>query len=395
MNSQGAKRLKIAAGSCSNVFYVLAVQAIGLVWLDPREFGLFSIQYLVSALAASACLSTVAESWMREEFRTGYRSSWADFSNAAAFVSLTGACVCLATSLLITDLRSVALTGSAGVAFATYRVATRFFDVRDNRLGRAISGDLLGGSLALVVIVVTIVLDKKVGLGTITLAWVVAGASPLSLGGRPGAVSLGRARQWLADHKPSIVVLARDSVITDLGGIGTPLLLSPLIGVRELGVYRAMSNAASPVRLLVAPLRPTLAHMPVQRLFRFRHLAGILAASGLAGAACWAALALLTKLDHPVGTLSSLAVYADSVGVFVCGTFILHVFSMFARTNLGGTALLLGRLIQLILCLGLPVAFSLVGDLDHVLWAYAAAVSVSGLSWSALLAYRVYRPTES
>ncbi|WP_188779382.1 hypothetical protein [Marmoricola endophyticus] len=370
------------------MIYVLTVQALGLIFLKPDNFGLFSIQYLLGALAGSVCLSVVAEAWMREEIRTGVNWSWKTYANAATWVSLGGVAVTMAVSLVFSDLRVIAVSGSVAVGLATYRVATRFYDVRKARYLHVVAGDVAGAGLALTVAIGSVAAGQKVGLQTLTWAWIAAGVGPLLLGGWPVGVSAMSARSWVRSHAASIKVLARDSVITDLSGIGTPLMLSPVLGVQGLGVYRAMSNAAAPVRLLVTPLRPALAGVSLAKVVSPRPALLIMLTAALPGIGCWVLLDLVRQVAD-IGTLTSLSAHSATVGLFVSGTFLLHIFSMFARTNLTGRGLLVGRILQLVLCMGLPLTFATTVGLSGAMVAYASATLCSGIMWCVLLARHV------
>ncbi|MGJ9402127.1 hypothetical protein [Arthrobacter sp. KK5.5] len=173
-----------------------------------------------------------------------------------------------------------------------------------------------------------------------------------------------------------------DSAITDLGGVGAQLLLAPILGISGFGIYRAMSNAAAPIRLLIAPLRPLFARRAAVDSLVGVYVGLVVAVCVAVASLVWLLLGIVASEDLRVGTLSELAQFAPIVGLFVGGTLLLHVYSAIGRISLEGHRILRARVLQTVSMGLLPVLAALSFGLFAALLAGAVAICVAAVIWT-------------
>lgn len=386
MSGRSARFVLIAATGI-NALFVLSVQIIGLVTLSPTNFGLFSVQYLLFAFASSVCLSVVCEPWIRTDLQENYRSSWRDYSSALIYLSLTAGVATAVVSLTIADLRPVAATGTIAVIAATYRTGTRYYQVRVAQWSSVVRADAAG----LVVTIGTWASLFAAGDRTLvglSIAWAAGSVAASVLSAWPAVQRPRSVAAWISTHRRQIGPLLRDSTLMDLGAIGTPFAIAPLMGIANFGVYRAVSNVAAPVRLVLNPLRPTLSGTTLAVLRSRKRVSVSVMASIIMGLAAYAALRLIGAADIHLGSLSAVVTYAIPTTLFVTANFLGHYCYIIARTHIGGGPMLIGRIVQTVLAIALPIVGVLVWGLSGAIWAYAIATCASSLTWFSLIVRR-------
>ena len=364
----------------ANAGYVLAVQLLALLTLNPADFGSFSLFYLAFALGVSLTLSIVSEAWVRRENAGEVRAPWDEFARASFSLAMFTSALALSVALTLEPLRSIAFTGSAAVLLATFRTAARYHDVRVGRGVGVAVGDILGllvtiaGGLMLVTAIIPTSLESVV------LIWGLGSAASL-IATRPFRVFFRSRGMWARNHKQYIGPLLRDSLLLDAGSIGTPLLLAPLLGLTGFGIYRAISNVAAPVRLVLNPLRPLIAARDRQVLSSVRRVLEVLFVSSLFGALAAGALVVIGKLPIELGALSGVAPFAVPTGLFVAANFLGHYFYIVCRAHASGNQLMTGRIVQTATAVLLPVAGFFLGGLPGAIWGYATCTTISALVW--------------
>lgn len=367
----------------ANAGHVLAVQLVALLLLDAEQFGSFSLFYLAFALGSSLMLSLVSEAWARRGTVDGTLAEWGEYARASLLVSIALGAIATAGALAVPSLRDAALFGGVAVVLATFRTGARYHDARTGRSAGVGLGDVLGlvvtvgGALLLVLGVVPVVLESVVGV------WAVSAAASLAAT-RPFAPLRRKRSRWLSDHREQIRPLIRDSLILDMGSIGTPLLLAPLLGLAGFGVYRAVSNVAAPVRLVLNPLRPVIADGGVEASAGRRRLGAVLVVSLLFGALSLAALAVIDLLSIDLGALSALAPYALPTGLFVAANFYGHYSYIVCRAHAAGATLLRGRVVQTVSAILFPIIGLIVAGLPGAIWGYALCTTASSVYWAYL-----------
>ncbi|GAB2518765.1 hypothetical protein FB385_2552 [Paramicrobacterium agarici] len=375
--------MNILVGVATNALFVLGVQFAALITLAPSDFGLFSIQYLIAAFGNSLCMSLIAEAWIRREVSTQSRASWGQYSTVLVYLSGLMFVATLIVSLIIPALREIAVSGSAAVAASTIRTGSRYYSVRLGEKRNIIPGDVAGLLITILALGVLAV-QAEIDLLQLNLAWAAGGIASV-LASRP--LALGRLRivgQWFMEHKREVPPLLRDSIITDLGGIATPLLLAPVLGLNGFGIYRAVSNAAAPVRLAITPLRPIISAAKLSSHVSLSRVAILLVTATTTGAVVAVFLWAFAFIPMELGVLSSLADFSVAAGTFVVSSLLLHYYSIVARTHFSPTKLTTGRTVQLAASAVLPLLAGIYLDLNAAIWAYALATAISAAFWVVL-----------
>ena len=380
---RSGKTLRTLVSTLANALTTLGPQLVAIALLQPADFGQFSLAYLAFALGSSLMLSLVAEAvdWSRSPVAT------TNYLEAAAWVALLVApCAALLALATGSGPLTAALLGTA-TFFATYRVGARYLEVGTGNIRVATAADL-GGALALAVCVALGIAMRTDGPVLVAAAWATSGLAAGVLGRRPrltGPTLLGR---WWHANGARARILLKDSLVLDTSSIGTPYIVAPLLGVAGFGIYRAISNVAAPVRLLLNPLRPLIARRSIDRLLSPALFGAVLGASALAGGAATACLHVLTMIDLDIGVLTATAVYAVPAGLFVAASLAGHYLYLVARSHTDGTTLWRGRLIQSGVALVVPVLGAISRNLDVAIWSYVIATVVGAVTWGALVAHR-------
>jgi hypothetical protein len=173
----------------------------------------------------------------------------------------------------------------------------------------------------------------------------------------------------------------------DVGAIGTPFILAGSMGPEGFGIYRGIANASMPVRLIVDPLRPALGRQHNGYFLRGIPAIGIMCATVFICMGSYFALSwLVPTLPFKLGTLSSLEKYAVPAAVFAGANLVGTVFSIACRTNAERQEIMLGRIFQTLVVVGMPLGGFLVDGIFGAIWGFALSAFVSALLWVALTA---------
>lgn len=371
----------IGAATVANSTAVLLLQILALIALVPSAFGKFSALYLLFALSSSVLMSSVCEVWQR---RKPY-ADWAAYSATLSWMSLLSALATFVFCSIIPGFGDVAYLASLAVGFSTYRTGSRFHALQQRQLKWVLPGDILSATVLAIGWSVFLVggatADPLIG---IFLLWTAssfasAAASRPASSVRPSAV-----RWWFSNHKREIRTLLTDSVILDASAIGTPYAILPVLGLSGFGVYRALSNVSSPVKLLLFPLRPMFSSYRISDFVRLRSLAVLFGVATLLGAITYAALHILAVSGATLGTLSALNEYAVPAAIFVAGTLLNGVFYLAGRAHFSRHFLIAGRIGTSLLGIVLPCTGALTLGLQGAIWGVTASVSLGALAWMAL-----------
>lgn len=377
-------RVNLLLSSALNAAYILVVQVAALVALSPREFGEFSLVYLLFALSSSLCLSLVCEAWSRRQSEHGELAEWLDYSTALVFLSIATAILSLVVLLLIGPLRDIAVLGCVAVAASSYRVGARYFAMRQHEMRSVIAGDA-AGILSFGLGFAGIAVADAATTVTFTGLWALSSVFSALLSKPPRVGHPRLLVMWWRDHRTQAKVLVSDSLLINASSIGTPFALSGLLGIASFGVYRAVANVAAPVRLALTPLAPVLASTPLALHRGRRRLAAYASVSAFFGAAAWAALELVNASGLDLGTLSAVSVYSIPVGIFVGANFVGHLTSIIARAHLASRSLVVARAIHSALGITLPLGGVVLAGLDGAIWGQTLSIVVASLIWVVLL----------
>lgn len=380
-------RYTVLTATVVNAVFVLFVQILGLVTLAPTAFGIFSIQYLFFALASSVCLSVVCEPWLRTDVHERHRSPWRDYSSFLLYFSLTAGLITVVASLIVPELRVVALTGTLAVIASIYRSGARYYQVRLNHWKPVLWSDTAG-------LIVTVAgwLGSQVagapGLLSLSIAWALGALASAVLSPWPKVQGVSSIGEWIVMHKRHIGPLLRDSALTYLGGFGILFVIAPALGIANFGVYRAVSNVAAPVRLVLDPLRPTLAGAP---LATQRSPKRVWASIGVAiafGVAAYAALMVIGAIQIDLGSLTAVVTYAFPTALVVTANFLGLYYDIIMRAHMKGRTLLVARIVQAIISIPFPILGAVLLGLPGAIWSYAISTMCSSLTWLILILHK-------
>jgi len=371
---------KHALATALNAVATLAPQLVALVLLDPHLFGRFSVAYLVYAFGVSLTLSIVAEPWHLRSLE-GSTASWASFAAAGGCVALPIGAATYGGALVVGDSPALGGIVASAVAIAVWRSGVRYFLVQQKALLRANLFDLLFVAVFAAALVAAL-LGGAERLFAIYLSW--AGAGLLSLVALPLPTKLPHSPVgWIREYAPEIRRLLGDSLLMDIGAIFVPMLLAPLLGTIAFGTYRALSNMAAPVRLVLNPLRPQImARRNASRAASARMFRWVLAGGLILSLAAGSVLLVIEGLNIHIGVLNSLAPYALAVAATVFCNFIGHYSYIRARGRFTTRGLLLSRVVQTVLVSVLPIAGVLAGGLaGAIIGSTLANVGIAIMWW--------------
>lgn len=370
----------ILATVAAQAIAVLAIQFVAMVTLKPHSFGVFSTAYLAGALILSLSLSFVCEPWARDISSASHPATWQRYGSVALQFSALGGVIVGVVLAVVPLTRDVAAYATIAIAASTYRQSVRYFDAFRGDSKRVLIGDLVTAAFAVTLAGMAVAFDPG-NAAAMTAAWGGASVAGSLVSRRPklgGLCVLGR---WWTSMREHIRPLVRDSLAMDFTAVGTPYLLIPILGVAGFGVYRAVSNVAAPVRLLLNPLRPQIARQSISRWRAASTVACALLAGVALGASAGVALVVVASLGWDTGTLGALGELAVPVGIFVSANFVGHLFYVVARYHASALALGVARVIQVVLGVGGPVVGSILWGVTGAVWIYALCAAGSASVW--------------
>lgn len=357
-------------------------QMMALVLTSPSDFGVFSIGYLLYALGISTSLSLVSEPWSRGTRRGLERMD--GYASICCLIGLVVGAGAFIAAFAMGDSTQASLALSGAIALATVRSALRYVSVYRARWGRILRAELSGiASFALVLSAFLAeggwILSSHLGIAS---AWACGALVSTILDWPVGRGGFGSPFSWISRHWGEAKLLLRDSVLMDIGAVAAPLVLVAPLGPAGFGIYRAVSNVAAPVRMLLDPVRATIGTKGVSLRDGRNRISRALYAGGiLSGLVTWALLGVVRDLPFELGVLTSLADYTLPTALFVTANFLGHYAYIRCRHVATGRTLLKYRLVQTTLMFALPLLGLMVGGLGGAIWGLALAAVSSGIGW--------------
>lgn len=376
---------KIAAYVLSSVVFTLLLQGVPLVTLAPREYGYVSLIQLVIVLSNTLFLSLINEADGRFEERTGIRSTWPERSAAILMLAGGAALATLLLSCVISPLRPNAIMWSALVGLSIYLGSASYFLMRDSRIERLIVGRICGASLMGGMALALYSKMENLSISVVALVQLSGVGLAVLFTRRPTLSYIRGTRSWFRERKAEARTLLIDGSLQDLGSFWAPNAIALLLGVASLGIYRAAITAASPISLLITPLRPLIASRPLSSVVAPARLGGLWLCGLAMGGSAALGLALIGELRVEVGSLTALNPYGAPIGLYVAGSAVSHLQAVMARIYLPGRWLLRGRILQGGLLGIVPVSGAALFGLSGALWGLGIGSVAVGLIWSTLL----------
>lgn len=344
-------RTYVAAATLLYALGVTVPQVAALLWLPTEEFGHFSLIYLTYALAGSFLLSTVNEAWSR----SGMTAGRGDFLRAGSFISATFGAAAAALGIIL-HLGPLALAaGAAGVYFAAAWSSSRYYHAARGTWKRLAISELCGAGATIATLIILMRFDVDPLITTFS-SWASCGFAALVTSSSLATPAPKTAIRWISQQRGEIAVLLPDSLLLDLGSIGAPLLLFPFLGADSFGRYRAISNVAFPVRLILSAVRPALARVSPTKLSTPVAQSALVSLAALIGLCAGSFVVLVARNFPGLGVISDIGEYAIQIGAFVAATTYSSVIYMLCRIWSTRKILILGRIIQTALMVVFPIA---------------------------------------
>lgn len=377
-------RLLLAVSSVTGGLSAALVPFVAMLLLPVRDYGAFSLVYLVYAEGWSILLSAVCDTWARLRAAGGSAGTWGDYTRASAAIALVSA--------VVTGIVGVPVLGSfvdgAAMAIAVgaflYRQGARYHHAVALGPRAVVPSD----TVAVVVLAAGVVCLRLAGqplMTSLLLAWAASGIASAAFFLR-GAMRGRGATDWYRRNDRTVRTLLGDSLLMDAGAAGTPVLIAPILGLHNFGIYRSVSSLSVPVQLLIDPVRPYLSQL---RLKRVGSPAVIAAMVTLAGLLCLAAYSLLTFVVPAALTFSpvlvALSKYALPCGLFLALQFLTYVFNIFARMHVSHRTLVVGRACHTVFAILLPILGAVLGSVTGAIWCYVATTSLTVVLWMTLV----------
>jgi hypothetical protein len=370
-------RVALLGSAATGAIFASVVPVAAFVLLPPEEYGVFSVPYLLFAFGLSLQLSIVMDAWIRTRIARGVESEWSDYFGAllalSVCVALVGGAVMAAIPLL-TDIWWAA----AAVFIALIRNGSRYYASATGMRSRVVAADSAGAVAFFLTLALTSHLDS---MSAVLIAWFASSAAGMLGLPIPTLRRRSTPGNWLRVHRTSIQPLLIDSLMMDLGAIGTPLLLAPFLGPAQFGIYRGISNVALPARLIVDPLRPIIAGLGTRRIVTPIAFLTVVTGALVLGASCYVILALLPGIDVDLGTLTALSDFAWPCAIYVAASFVGQIYYVVCRSSLGMSRLVLGRVVQTIAAVAAPLLGLIWFGLLGAVWGFAFCTVLTALIW--------------
>lgn len=384
-------RKKILFSTILNGLVSVGPQFFGLFFLKSAEFGLFSAIYLIFALAIAIVLSVLCDPWviLSEKGRT----PGGIYASNLLILSLSFAMLAALVSVILNADLLIILLGALCVMMGTYRSGARYYQVQSARWNTVISADLVSLFVLVTFAILSVQINEK-PLLLVMLAWLTSSICACLFG--PHFVGFKfEGLIWMKRNWSTIRPLLVDSIAMEVSSVGTPYLLLPVLGLNGFGIYRAISNLSSPIRLLVSPLRPMIVASPILITGKKITVLVLLVSVGIALIAI-SLFEIIVKFNITMGVLSEVAVFSLPAGIYLIGAVLISLFPLVVRSLQNSKALMIGRITQTVAGVLLPVMGFFVFGLGGAMWAYGISSLISGILWMVLaMIYRDSKPTLS
>ncbi len=361
------------AGQASRIWQVavasslsVLVQFVAIVTLSPKDYGLFALFYLFLGLGNAAVYSLICEPWATE---AATERDWPEYSAALVTVGIVMMTALFGAGVFVSHAGLAAIYGGA-VAVSLFRVGARYYSVFFRRFAFVARADTAASVTFLAAwAVLRAMANPLVALGA---AWMLASLAAAVLSERavwprsPAALIGWTSARWVRAK-----YMLADSGLQEAGSLGVPLALTPAMGLADFGIYRAVSSAAIPVRLLINPLRPSIARASLSTRLSTRAIMGVgVLAAALASAVYGVLVAVEAYKLADGSTLSALSGFRIPVALFVLAATVETCCYLSLRVKFADSRLVIYKAVQLALFVALPVGGFLLAGLEGAIWGY-------------------------
>jgi hypothetical protein len=384
----------LIASSVAGGLSAALVPLLAVLTLEVRDYGAFSLAYLVLAQGWSIALSAVCDTWARQRNGRVDGTEWADYASAIATIAGSAAVVAFAVAWPVFGGALPAAAMALAIGATLYRQGARYHDAVA-RGPRAVLGSDTVMVLTFVLAFVALRLLDRQLLSSLLWAWAVASVASASLflRGAFGGRGLGH---WYRGRRRTARTLLSESLLMDAGFTGTPLLLAPILGLAHFGIYRSLYSLSVPLQLLIDPLRPNLSQLPLKRITSRPVLVPVIAVA--AALAMFGYLGLAFAVPAALSfspVLAALSDHAAAAGLFVGFQFLNYLIVVFARMHVPHRRLVVGRACHSVFAVLLPVGGAAVAGLSGAMWCFVITIASSAAMWLVLLLIHSDRQTRA
>lgn len=361
-------------------------QLLALIVLPLSDYGAFSIAYLVYAWALSLGLSLVMEPWSRSGASTD-ETTRAGFNGLLLVLAASAGCVVgVLTAVAFRGPMAVVSSVSAVAGYLVWAGVRYMQIVRGRVLVVAIMETLAVAAMLLTALVGFVFLPSVTPTTAFFATWGAPGCFLLVGGVVLQVHVLGNPLRWARDMRNQIATLLPDSLLMDLGAIGVPMGLAPVLGGGGIAVYRAIANASFPGRILISALRPNVHRISRARWRSFRFHAFVVVGSALIAAGIVLTIKLAASLIG-AAVLLELSGRPWQVLLFSIANFYSSVLYVGSRSICSGGSLMTGRLIHTMLAIVFPVLGVFAFGLEGAVWGLVVSVLGASAVWAAVIVW--------
>lgn len=379
-----AAKLLLAASSLTGGLSAALVPFLAVLLLEVRDYGAFSLVYLVYAEGWSILLSAVCDTWARLRGAGTSAGRWADYAATLSAICGVSAAVTFAAGYATFGGLLPATAMGVATGATLYRQGSRYHHAVA-RGPRAVVPSDLSSVLVLAGSFVALRLAGQSLMSALLIAWALSALVSAAFY-LPGAFGGTGPVAWCRRNGATVRALLSESLLMDAGAAGTPVLMAPILGLHNFGIYRSVSSLSVPIQLLIDPVRPNLSQIPLRQVTSTRVVAALTA---VAAVLCGAVFTVLTYVVpaalsfSPV--LTALSHYALPCGLFICLQFLTYVFNIFARMHVSHRRLILGRVFHTVFAISLPITGAVLGSVTGAVWCYVFTTALTVALWLGLL----------
>jgi hypothetical protein len=369
------------------------VPILAVILLPVRDYGAFSFVYLVFAQGWSIELSAVCDTWARRRAAGYSAGSWGAYTGALATISGVSALVTLLVALPMFGSPVQAVAMAVGVGTSLYRQAARYHQAAVHGARAVLPSDTAAVLVFLLALASLHAMDYSL-LTSLLVAWALSGPASAAFFMR-GALGDGGLRAWYRRNRSTVRSLLGESLLMDAGAAGTPVLIAPILGLHNFGIYRSVSSLSVPIQMLIDPIRPNLAQMLLHRVASTRVVAVAFSIAAVLAGGAYVALAYIVPIIlsfSPV--LMALSDFALACSLFVAFQFLTYVFHIFARIHVSHRRLLLGRAFHTVFAILLPLLGAIFASVTGALWCFVATSGLTVAIWLSMLVSTSRRHSE-
>ncbi len=366
----------LVASAASGGALTLAIQLLALAALSPAEYGRFAMGYLLLGLGFSVSFSFVLDVWVRSRETVdwdGYAPAMFWFASAFGLVSFP------VLAMVAGGLTEAVIFGAA-IATAVYRNGARFFDAYFNRWRFVVLADV--AALLVLLASFAALLTVADPYGALLAAWLCSNATACLLSRTAPIRPPTRLVHWVRQHWREIRGLWAETAMLDVSNLGTPMLLFPFMTAGDFGVYRGVSSAAIPARLVVFPLRANLSRLSRDWYSNWKAPAALLVFGLFFAVIVLSALLLVRPLGlFPDSVLPALADFALPAAVFTFGVPLSYAYYVAARSYASTRQLRWARLFETAVMVVGPLAGLIAAGLPGAVWAFSIGSLLGAVGW--------------